>query len=98
MMIDYKQTPEGDLDLSFDDFQWVESTGQHQRDIMLSKQGWYKESPLLGVDTLWFLDDIDPSHYLRTVRKHFVRDGMKVQNIYIDSQGEIHVDAAYEDD
>lgn len=95
-MIDYKQTADGDIDLSAGDLQLVEPTGQHQSDIIISGQGHNKEAPHIGVDSILFMHDTDPSHYLRTLRKHFIRDGMKVHDIYLDAQGEINTDAEYE--
>lgn len=96
-MIDYKQTDDGDIDLGTD-LQLAESTGQHQVDIIMSAQGHHKEAPAIGVDSVQYMDDTDPSHYLRTIRKHFARDGMKVRDIYVDARGEINIEAEYEND
>ena len=50
----------------------------------------------MGVGILNFLQDTDPENLLRTTRKQFAKDSMKVQKIAI-TQGKINVDARYED-
>lgn len=50
-MIDFAQTPEGDLDLTSGDLQLANewrATEQHKLDIMLSSPGDWTESPLTG--------------------------------------------------
>ena len=52
------------------------------------------EQHQLGI--LNFLQVTDPENLLRTTRKQFAKDSMKVQKIAI-TQGKINVDARYED-
>lgn len=48
-MIDIGHTESGDIDFSSGDLAYAESTGQHQKDILVSGKGHYKETPELGV-------------------------------------------------
>lgn len=96
-MIDIKNTRDNDLDLSGGDINYSESSGQHQQDILLADKGHYKEVPARGVGIINFLHETDPENLLRTVRKEFARDGMKVEKVTIQN-GEIIASATYEDD
>ncbi len=95
-MIDIAHTSDGDIELATGDLAYNESSEQHQQDILVADKGHYKESPDMGVGILNFLQDTDPENLLRTTRKQFAKDSMKVQKIAI-TQGKINVDARYED-
>ena len=95
-MIDIKQTDTGDVDLTTGDIVLVESTGQHQRDILIASQGHYKETPGTGVGSFNYLLGADESAYLRVIRKQFSKDGMRVASVgYV--HGNVKVAAEYED-
>ena len=95
-MLDIKQDIEsGDVDLSTGDIVIGEATEQHQRDILIAEQGFYKESPGVGVGSFKYMKDIEPSNYMRAVRKQFVKDGMTVREIKYDGR-ELSTDAEYE--
>lgn len=96
-MIDIANTSEGDIDFSSGDIVYVESTGQHQQDILLSDKGHYKEVPATGVGIINFLHETDPENLLRSVHKEFSRDGMKVKKVSING-GKIIPEAGYEND
>lgn len=96
-MIDLIQTPEGDIEISTGDILYGESTGGHQRDILLSDKGHYKESPETGVGAVNFINSEDPEDFLRCVRREFSRDGMKVEGMEL-INGRLEVEAAYETD
>ncbi|MEG1572832.1 MAG: hypothetical protein RR328_04690 [Bacteroidales bacterium] len=93
-MIDIKHTPEGDLDLSIGDLTYTQSAEQHQKDILISDKGHFKETPTIGVGMLNFLQDVDPENMLRTIRKEFAKDGMKVSKISIQNEN-IQTNANY---
>lgn len=80
-MIDIAHTTTGDIDLATGDLIYSESTGQHQRDILLSGKGHYKECPEMGVDALNYINDVEPENLFRTIRKEYTRDGMKVTKV-----------------
>lgn len=95
-MIDVAQKEDGDISLETGDFMYTESTGQHQRDILLANKGHYKGSPVTGVGVVDYLHDAEPENLLRAVRKEFARDGMKVNDIKM-INGQLEVDAEYAD-
>lgn len=84
-MIDIGHTANGDIDLQAGDILYAESTGQHQRDILLADKGHYKESPETGVGALEYMNDNEPDRLLRSIRKEFTRDGMKVSKVSLDN-------------
>lgn len=80
-MIDIQHTANGDIDLTAGDLLYAESTGQHQKDILLAGKGHYKESPEVGVDATEYVNDNGPENLLRSIRNEFIRDGMKVTQV-----------------
>ena len=84
-MIDIQHTSDGDLDLSTGDVLYGESTAQHQRDILLAGKGHYKEAPETGVGVMEYINDSDAGNLLRSIRKEFTRDGMKVTRLSMDN-------------
>ena len=84
-MIDIGHTANGHIDLQAGDILYAESTGQHQRDILLADKGHYKESPETGVGALEYMNDNEPDRLLRSIRKEFTRDGMKVSKVSLDN-------------
>lgn len=84
-MIDIGHTANGDIDLQEGDILYAESIGQHQRDILLADKGHYKESPETGVGALEYMNDNEPDRLLRSIRKEFTRDGMKVSKVSLDN-------------
>lgn len=95
-MIDITLTSGGDVDLTPGDLSFSPSEEQHKRDLLIAGPGDYKQSPLTGVNSLDYLFDTDSSDYLRTVRKQFERDGMRVRELRTTPDGELIIDAAYE--
>ncbi|MEG1499379.1 MAG: hypothetical protein RRX93_07855 [Bacteroidales bacterium] len=93
-MIDIKHSPEGDMDLSLEDISYTHSDEQHQKDILLADKGHFKETPSIGVGMINFLQDVDPENLLRTIRKEFAKDGMKINKIQI-KNGNLQTDASY---
>lgn len=98
-MIDYKQNKNNDCDLDFStgDLQYTESTGQHQRDLILSDKGHIRDMPERGVGSVKYLQDEDREDYLRAVRKELAADGQRVNSVSETKTKQIIVDAEYED-
>lgn len=94
-MIDLKYTNDGDLDLSGGDVQYANSDYQHQRGLLVSQKGDYKEWPAVGVDIINYAGDTEPEALLRAIKKEFASDGMKVAKVVLNADGEIETDAAY---
>jgi hypothetical protein len=75
-MIDIKLTADEDLDFVAGDFKGVESTKQHQQQLVLNGPGDFKENPTICVGAEDYLDDENPQELLRKVSLEFARDGM----------------------
>lgn len=95
-MNDYKQTINGDLDFTSGDIEVVESTYQHQRDLLLSDKGHIRDKPEAGVGAINYMIESDPEEFLRTTRKEFAADGMKVSKLAINPSNELEIEAQYE--
>lgn len=96
-MRDYKQTTSGDLALDGGDLEVVESTYQHQRDLLLSSKGHIRDKAESGVGIVNFLHDNDPEGLLRSARKEFAADGMKVKKVGFNPvTNELETEATYE--
>ena len=70
-MIDIGHTANGDIDLQAGDIFYAERIGQHQRGILLAGKG--------------HMNDNEPDRLLRSIRKEFTRDGMKVSKVSLDN-------------
>ncbi len=95
-MTDIKHTEDGDIDLSSHDLQYADSDAQHQKDILLSQKGHYKQYPEVGVDIAAHINETDPESLLRSIRKEFAADGMKITKVTVNALGELETDAHYE--
>jgi len=93
-MIDIKQIESGDIDITTGDLLFTEPTAQHQRDLLVANQGYYKEAPIVGVGSINFINDNERPAYLRAVNREFMRDGMKVHEIRM-PYNELIIDAEY---
>lgn len=94
-MTDITLNQDGDIEFSQGDILYDESSWQHQQDIIISNKGYYKESPATGIGVINFIHDNNPESFLRSIRKEFTRDGMKVKKVGIE-HGQIKVEAEYE--
>lgn len=95
-MKDIEINTEGDILLKNGDLSYTLSDSQHQKDILISDKGHYKQYPTLGVGMINFLQDTDPENMLRTIRKEFSKDGMTIHKVHI-LNGILNTDAQYED-
>lgn len=87
-------TSDGDIDFSYNDIQYNESTCQHQRDILLARKGDYKLSPTVGVGIMDYVLDHTPDEMQREIRRQLFQDGMQVNKItYLN--GILTIDAPY---
>ena len=76
-----------DLDISTGDFTMVESTGQHQRQLLLNNQGDFKQNPLTGIGLNNYIDDEGPADLIRTTTQQLQKDGMTIVNLQSNSNG-----------
>ena len=95
MRRDIKHTSDGDVDITGNDINYVESTQQHQSDLLLLVKGELKDAPSVGVGLADFIGDEDNSDLSTEIRTEFRKDGMKVSEINIQG-GIIKVNAAYD--
>ena len=91
---DIKHTDTGDVDITGSDISYVESTLQHQRDLLLTNKGEMKDSPSSGVGVVDFVNDENSAELSTEIRNQFRKDGMNVKEIAIAET--IKIDAAYE--
>lgn len=83
-----------DLDMQQGDFTNVESTLQHQRQLLINGKGAFKENPTICVGLFEYIDDEDYNGAMAAVRVEFPRDGMTINSINING-GNINIDAYY---
>ena len=63
------------------DFVIVESTGEHQRQLLLNSKGDFKQNPGVCVGLSTFVDDEGPKNIIRETTQQFMQDGMEVENL-----------------
>lgn len=97
MPLDYKQTEDGDLYFNPDtgDLEVVESTLQHQKDLLEANKGDYRESPETGVGLLDWLEDDAIGDLPGVIQEQFEADGMNVKKVEVTQTGKLTIDADY---
>ena len=78
----------GDLVLGFSDY-------AHQEHILMSAKGEFKEFPELGVGLNRMLSDDDYMPFLIDAKKNLEYDGMKINNIKFEENGNLNIDGYY---
>ncbi|MCC9071222.1 oxidase [Flavobacterium sp. F-65] len=78
----------GDLLIGF-------SENLHQEHILIANKGEYREFPELGVGILQMLNDDNYMNVLIEAKKNLEYDGMKINNIELDDDGNLNVDGQY---
>lgn len=94
-MIDIGLDDNEDLDISSTDFMLVESTPQHQRQLVLNNKGDFKQNPLVCVGAFDYLDDENFQALIRGISIEFNKDGMDVISINVAANGVINSNAFY---
>ena len=84
-----------DLLISGGDFVLTESTGEHQRQLILNNKGDFKESPTVGVGVIEYFDDEQMQGLIRAISTEFCRDGMDVSKVTLTADGSIKSVAVY---
>ena len=77
------------------DFILTESTGQHQRQLILNNKGDFKQNPTICAGAFNYLDDEHFQALVRAISIEFSRDGMNVKKVSIGADGSISSDAFY---
>jgi hypothetical protein len=86
----------GDLAIQNGDFVIGNSSNQHQEHILLAHKGEYREFPELGVGIKDMLGDDNIDFWLIEIKKNLQYDGMQVENVLFDNEGNINIDGDYE--
>jgi hypothetical protein len=94
-MIDIGLEDSEDLNVASGDFTLIESTAQHQQQLILNNKGDFKQNPVICVGAFDYLDDENFQGLIRGISVEFNRDGMDVKSIQISSDGVIVSDAFY---
>ena len=95
-MQDIRQQADGDIYLSDTDFLLIDSTRQHQRDIIITRAGSMKHAPSKGVGAEDYVNDESPEAFLRKTRQEIAADGQKVKSVQM-VEGYIEIKAGYEE-
>lgn len=96
-VIDYLRDSNGALIIENGDFKKGEATLKHQHTLLVAHKGDFKYSPTQGVGINDFVDDEGGADELKSIIiDEFERDGMKVNKMFYDSDGEFRIVAYYE--
>ncbi|MGM8362127.1 oxidase [Flavobacterium sp. ARAG 55.4] len=85
----------GDLKITNGDFEIGYSDNQHQEHILLANKGEFKEFPELGVGLNRMLSDDDYMPFLIDAKKNLEYDGMKINNVKFEENGNLNIDGYY---
>jgi hypothetical protein len=85
----------GDLATQNGDFETGFSDNQHQEHILIATKGEYKEFPELGVGITQMLSDDDWMSVLIEAKKNLEYDGMKINNVKFEENGNLTIDGYY---
>ncbi len=94
-MIDIGLEAGEDLSVVGGDFMCVESTAQHQRQLILNNKGDYKQNPTICVGAFDYMNDETYQELIRAISIEFTRDGMDVQSVVLSQTGIVNSDAIY---
>ena len=72
-----------------------ESTSQHQKLLLETEKGQWKENVLVGVGVMHYLENEDTAGLFNEIRKQFTNDGQQVDVIKFDATGKLLIDAFY---
>lgn len=95
LMTDIILDNSGDLKLQNGDFVLGYSDNQHQEHILMATKGEFKEFPELGVGLNRMLSDDDYVPFLIDAKKNLEYDGMKINNIKFEENGNLNIDGYY---
>ncbi|MRX40396.1 oxidase [Flavobacterium sp. LC2016-23] len=94
-MTDILLNKTGDLLIQNGDIVIGYSDNQHQEDILLASKGDYKEFPELGVGISNMLNEDDFMPFLIEAKKNLEYDGMIINNLKFEENGNLNIDGYY---
>ena len=76
------------------DFQITESNDQNIEDILYSVPGYWKESPLVGVNLYYFLNSSGKQQEMKNIiNTQLTSDGFTIKYLIVNQDGTINLDA-----
>ena len=84
-----------DLAIVAGDFVVVESTAQHQSQLILNNKGEFKQNPSICVGAFDYLDGEGYGDLIKEISREFAGDGMDVKGVALGGDGVIKSDAFY---
>jgi hypothetical protein len=94
-MMDLEMAANGEIGITDGDFAIVESTAEHQKELLLNQPDEFLQYPGACVGAWLFMDDENVNGLIREMSLRFARDGMQVNSIRADPSGIIRSDAYY---
>jgi hypothetical protein len=85
----------GDLEVLNGDLVLGYSDNTHQEHILMATKGEFKEFPEIGVGLNRMLGDDDYISFLIDAKKNLEYDGMKINNIKFEENGNLTIDGYY---
>jgi hypothetical protein len=95
--MDFKVDDNGDRYINpvTGDFAIVESTGQHQKNLIIIDKGEILDNPTVGVGAWGYIDNDELDQLPGAIATEFAKDGMDVVKINMDDEGNVESDAFY---
>ncbi len=96
MATDYIVDENFDLVIENGDFKKGDATLQHQKMLLLSQKGNFKQSPTVGVGIRDFInEDTDADTLQSVIQEEFEKDGMRIAKMILNSFSDIEIEASY---
>ena len=78
------------------DFAVGESTAQHEKLLIVSNKGEWRQYPISGVGIGRYVNDEAPGSLITAINTELKNDGMTVNSLRVNADGKIEIDAEYE--
>ena len=93
---DHILSSDGDLQVKAGDLVIDDATGQHQAILVLAEKGTIRQFPDAGVGAVGYLLENSSADLLRETSRQCIVDGMTVARVALDADGDVIIDADYE--
>ena len=85
----------GGMQIIDGDFVIDSSTAQHERLLIVSNKGEWRQHPTCGVGIERYINDEAPGDLPTAIRTELKNDGMTVKTVRMNMNGQIEIDAEY---